>query len=386
VVLKQDFYGDAYGEDWHPQPFSDLSEILLNVFDCQRHMDIGCGKGLLVEAMRKRGVKSFGIDFSEVLIQKSSLKVRKYLTVESTENWTEKKDLQGYDLITFTEVFEHIPISILCEIFEKIRNLPHTQLFLTIPSYGIDYNVKTGIHVNEDSPQWLRDMMENIPFKNIVLEDGLPHHGHITLCSYRWWTEFFLYNRFSRNRDLEVKLAKNYIEVLKSYNWNPYILEKTPRAHNIDTCIQNGLSLGRGWHAYEPSFGRWTNGFASIHYHEKKFQKDAVELSLSVPMINYIQDFNLIVTIDRLIIDPSYRFRWITEFTSTTLISLNKRGVVHDLTVELIKIKNTPTADEVKTDCWRLNLISPTFSPKSYGFSDDNRQLGVAVRNVRFVN
>ena len=60
VVLKQEFYGDDYGEDWHAQPFRDLSEILVNIFECQMHMDIGCGKGLLVEAMRKRGLNLSG--------------------------------------------------------------------------------------------------------------------------------------------------------------------------------------------------------------------------------------------------------------------------------------------------------------------------------------
>lgn len=46
--------------------------------------------------------------------------------------------------------------------------------------------------VNNGTPQWKLDMELNRPFRNIVLENDLPHLGHITLASYRWWTEFFL--------------------------------------------------------------------------------------------------------------------------------------------------------------------------------------------------
>jgi hypothetical protein len=386
VVLKQEFYGNAYADDWQPHPFEDLADILVNTFECKTHMDIGCGKGLLVEAMRKRGVKSFGIDFSEGLINQSSSSIRKYLSVESSEKWTEKEDQNQYDLITYTEVLEHIPINILCEMFNNFCNVYNGKIFLTIPSYGIDSNFKTGIIVNDQPLQWLRDMMENIPFKNIVLEDGLPHHGHITLCSYKWWTEFFLYNRFSRSRDLEAKMAGKYIDVVKAYNWNPYILEKSPGADRLDSCIRSGLSLARGWHDYEPSFGRWTNGFASIHYHEENFQTDTIEISISVPTINYMQDFDVVVTIDRLIVDAAYRFRWIKEYTSTALINITMRGIPINLAIELKKLDNNLTVEDNETDCWRLNIISPTFCPKSYGLSDDSRQLGVAVHKVSVVD
>ena len=76
VVLKQDFYGDAYGSDWSPAPYEAMAKMLAEVVAPRKHVDVGCGKGFLVLAMRKLNISSFGIDFSEALVQQAPDKSR----------------------------------------------------------------------------------------------------------------------------------------------------------------------------------------------------------------------------------------------------------------------------------------------------------------------
>lgn len=383
VVLKQDFYGDNYGADWDITPYQSMAKILSEIFSPQRHLDIGCGKGLLVQAMRNLGNKSDGIDFSQALIGQAHKSVQPHLTVVSAENWLRKAELSTTDLITFTEVFEHLPISVLEENLKSLTSTYNGNLLLTIPSYGLDSTFKLGIRVNNGNPQWNRDMMQNILFKNIVLEDGLPHHGHITLASYRWWSEFFLFHSYARHRDLEKATANKFYDTLKIYNWYPYILSKAPSVNDLTNCLKTGLSLGDGWHNYESFGGRWTDGFAKIYFCEESFNPKHLFIKLSVGEINYIQEFNLIVTIDNLVRTKSYQFKWVQIF-STQSVEINNRDVSQEITFNLFETPNNFQID-IPSNCYRLNLISPYFCPYEYGISDDSRRLGIIVHSLQII-
>lgn len=384
VVLKQDFYGNNYGSDWHITPYNELAQIITHTLAPKHHLDVGCGKGLLVQAMRDLDEKSYGIDFSETLINQASKNIQQYLTVVSAENWLEKASLEKIDLITFTEVFEHLPVSILQQILNSLHKLYNKKLFLTIPSYGLDANFKFGIQVNNDNPSWHRDMMENIPFKNIVLEDGIPHHGHITLASYRWWTEFFLFHGYSRNRDMEVACVSNFQETIKRYNWHPYILEKTQGISQLTNSLETGASLGSGWHNYENFEGRWTDGLAKVYFVEANFRPSVVKITLSAPEINYIHEWNLLITLDNLIISNSLKFKWVTHFNSC-FTEIAPRAEKVEFEIPIWKLPCDSVNNEMSSDCWRINIISPHFCPIEYGLSTDSRRLGVVIHSIKLL-
>lgn len=384
VVLKQDFYGDDYGADWEITPYQQMAHVLTSLFSPKWHLDIGCGKGLLVQAMRSLGNKSYGIDFSEALIGKAHQSIHEFLTIATAENWLEKASIEKVDLITYTEVFEHLPVSILEQNLKYLNELYNGKLLITIPSFGLDATFKLGIQVNNQKPEWNRDMMENIPFKNIVLEDGVPHHGHITLASYRWWSEFFLFHGYCRNRDLEVLCAEKFHDIFKKYNWHPYILDKAPNAQELTKSIETGSSLGCGWHHYENFKGRWTDGLARLYFFEFNFKPNGLTLHLSAPEINYIQEYNLIITLDNLIKTDSYNFKWVQRFTSCSN-DINNREVKASINISLIETLKQDEKNEISSNCWRMNIISPNFCPNEYGLSSDLRSLGVVINSIEFL-
>jgi 2-polyprenyl-3-methyl-5-hydroxy-6-metoxy-1,4-benzoquinol methylase len=387
VVLKQNFYDQDYGLNWHIEPYEKLAEVLTAIFSPKHHIDIGCGLGLLVTAMINLGVNSYGIDFSESLINQADENFKKYLTVATAEDWIQKASINKVDLLTFTEVFEHLPVSILEQILKRLHQYYLGKIFLTIPSFGFDSIFKGGIQVNPDNPLWQRDMMENVPFKNIVLEDGLPHHGHITLASYRWWTEFFLFHGWSRIRDLEEPCFDKFKETFRLYNWNPYILEKTVKLNELKTCIKTGASLGSGWYNYseqEDFEGRWSDGLARIYFFEPEFEENTIRLILSAPEINYIQDWNVLITLENLVRTKAYKFKWVTHFSSSWH-ELSCRAQKISLDISFTQKNPKVMDDEVASDCWKINIISPTFCPAEYGTSPDSRRLGIVVHSLELL-
>jgi len=85
--------------------FRKIADRLIEDFHPKTVLDAGCAIGLLVEALRDRGVEADGVDFSEFAVDHSRADIRPFLTVGSiTEPLTRR-----YDVITCFEVVEHMP-------------------------------------------------------------------------------------------------------------------------------------------------------------------------------------------------------------------------------------------------------------------------------------
>jgi SAM-dependent methyltransferase len=386
TVLKHDFYGADYGRDWNVGAYHEMATLLAEIIRPRKHVDVGCGKGFLVLAMRQRGIESYGIDFSPALIQQAPQEILPYLTVEKTEDWIDSGAFANAELITYMEVFEHLPLRVCEAVLQILRGSFRGRLFITTPSFGVDERWQLGIVTNKDTPTWQDDMATNIPFRQIVLQNGLPHHGHITLCSYRWWTEFFLFNGWVRSLDLEVKAKKDFGATLKKYNWNPYILE--PLSAN---CFEIGLAstnqLGRGWHEAElmAEPGRWTDGRAEVFLQCRLSALSALTIELKAPDVNAIADYSLMVLVEELILTTNYEFRWEPVLSSHSH-SLSRRDKTLKVTIPISSDRAAMSESSQGKQTFRITLLSPSFCPKELGFSADERRLGVFVTNIHFKN
>ena len=85
-----DYYGHyaAAGISYERSPFwldffGKIADRLIEDFHPKTALDAGCAIGLLVEALRDRGVDAEGIDFSDFAVGKAREDVRPFLTVGS---------------------------------------------------------------------------------------------------------------------------------------------------------------------------------------------------------------------------------------------------------------------------------------------------------------
>ncbi|MEQ9359179.1 methyltransferase domain-containing protein [Coleofasciculus chthonoplastes] len=387
IILKQSFYNSEYSQNWEITPYRAMAEMIVTVINPKSHLDIGCGIGLLVQAMRDKQVESCGLEYSESLVEQANSSIRQYIKNISIEemilDW--ENHFKQKDVISLTEVCEHLPISILEKVFSLFSQNHKGAIFATIPSYGLDSTFKHGIKVNPDTPSWLRDMQENIPFKNIVLENALPHHGHITLASYRWWTEFFLYYGWSRNRDLEFSCNRNFKHTLITYNWNPYILEPIVEIDRVNESIKSGNGLNLGWYDYDDDVkGRWTDGFARIVF-KNNSSIYGIKLKLSTPDINIIQDWELCLRVDSLAKDYNYKFIWNPCLISKPIEVPRKSETEVEVEILLFPFKSVDVELPSLPNCWRLNIMSSKFSPKDYDLSPNVKELGIVVHSIEIL-
>ena len=124
-----------------------LADRVIALAQPRRVLDVGCARGLWVQALRERDVEAFGIDVSEHAIDSADPAVRPYLRVqEATKPFDDR-----FDLIICSEVLEHmapadaqLAIDNMCAAADRI-------LFSSSPG---DFDEPT--HVNtKPTPTWV---------------------------------------------------------------------------------------------------------------------------------------------------------------------------------------------------------------------------------------
>lgn len=138
--------GVAYGRNEHWLTFfSRIAERIVADIAPRTVLDAGCAMGLLVEALRDRGVDAHGIDVSEYALRQAREDIRPYVRNASVTDPLP----QRYDLIVCIEVLEHLPEASARAATENFASHTDDVLFSSTPS---DFSEVT--HVTVKPPEW----------------------------------------------------------------------------------------------------------------------------------------------------------------------------------------------------------------------------------------
>lgn len=142
------YYNDAHlggydnytwdNEEWRAF-FLGIADRLVGITNPRSALDVGCARGLLVQALAERGVDSRGVDISEHAIESAHEAVRDRLRVASaTEPFGGR-----FDLVTCIEVLEHMSPVDAQRAIDNITDATDVVLFSSSPG---DHDEPT--HIN----------------------------------------------------------------------------------------------------------------------------------------------------------------------------------------------------------------------------------------------
>jgi len=129
--------------------FGDIADRLIRRFQPQTVLDAGCALGLLVEALRERGVEAYGFDISKFALEQMHESVAPYCRHASLPEGLPSDLPDHYDLVTCIEVIEHIPA---VDETDSLRTLCSASDRIFFSSSPIDYGEAT--HVNVHQPEY----------------------------------------------------------------------------------------------------------------------------------------------------------------------------------------------------------------------------------------
>jgi SAM-dependent methyltransferase len=147
------YYSHYQGPEYDPTTahwqtfFATISLRLTEIFQPKSSLDAGCAMGILVGAMRERGVDADGIDISEYAIAKADERAAGHVWVADLTQPLAKH----YDIATCIEVLEHIEAGQVEQVIENLCSAADTIVFSSTPD---DFN--EGTHINVRPPAyWL---------------------------------------------------------------------------------------------------------------------------------------------------------------------------------------------------------------------------------------
>ncbi|MDX6354933.1 MAG: hypothetical protein QOF98_1836, partial [Streptomyces sp.] len=301
-VLQQSFYDETYAVDLlaaSPIAHDDLARALVQHLAPASALDVGCGLGELVAKLRARDVEAVGCDFSEAFLRLAPRRARPHLR-QADVTALPYPD-HAFDVVTCMELLEHLPVPTIDRAIESLRRVTGGTLIVTTPSFGPDGDRRHGLPINE--PSWWEDARENRPFRRIVVgPDGLPDCGHLTLATFRWWTERFLRHGLARNTDLELALLDEGARPLRRHGWSLYALHevRSPEFVVDETDRrQGGGGFGPPVEGPDGRRGRFTGARASLHLRpEPGWGRAALALSVWAGPVTLAHDRRLDVTVE----------------------------------------------------------------------------------------
>jgi SAM-dependent methyltransferase len=163
-------------------------------------LDAGCAIGLLVEALRQRGVDATGVDLSSFAIGQVAPEMRDYCRHGSIAD----ELTGGYDLIVSIEVLEHMPAR---EAEAAIANFCRHTDDVLFSSSPLDYREPT--HINVHPPEYWAEAFARHGFYRDVDFDA----SHITPWAARFRRSAEPLHRVVRDyerRFWELRLESNH--------------------------------------------------------------------------------------------------------------------------------------------------------------------------------
>ena len=158
----EDYYGTSYDTSGIPYRrderhwtdfFGTVAESIVGSIHPRTVLDAGCATGMLVEALRERGVDARGIDLSTWAIEQIPDALRPYCRVGSI---TEELD-GDYDLITCVEVMEHLPPTLTAAAIANLTRHADAISFCSTPD---DFDEPSHLNV-EPAAYWARDFFRH---------------------------------------------------------------------------------------------------------------------------------------------------------------------------------------------------------------------------------
>ncbi len=166
--------------------FYDFGKILYREFHPASAFDAGGAFGYLVHGLRRRGVESWGIDISPYAVRHSPFM--------QLGDITKLKPGRTYDLVTCTDVLEHIPEELVEQTLDGLYLLAGKYLVLVIA---------LAEHSADDLDR-----------------------THVCIKPYAWWEELFRRLGYHRCAESEQRLRKSRLCRKNMWSEKLFVLEK----------------------------------------------------------------------------------------------------------------------------------------------------------------
>jgi SAM-dependent methyltransferase len=199
-------------------------------FDVKRTLDVGCATGFVVEALRELGIDARGVDVSRWAVEHPAQGADGHIGYGDLLERLPFED-GAFDLVSAFETLEHLPPDAVPRALLELRRVTRSYVIATIPSFGRNPHGPGGWYQQKVREEVLPrywaygDGYDGpVPFDDIERDaTGAPLEGHLTMASFRWWTERFADAGFDRLGEVERAIHPHLARFGLTKYWNLYV-------------------------------------------------------------------------------------------------------------------------------------------------------------------
>lgn len=202
-----------------------------NFGGARRVLDVGCARGFLVEVLCELGVDAEGCDVSAYAVAHPTGGARGRLRVADPARGLPWAD-GSFEVVTCLETLEHLSPEQVPGVVRELRRVSRGAVYATIPSLGVNESGGPDGHFEgKVRPERLAhyeqlgpDYDGPVPTEDLARDaEGKPVEGHLTIASFRWWTQVFADAGMTRRLDVERRIHADIAPVGLGRYWNLYV-------------------------------------------------------------------------------------------------------------------------------------------------------------------
>jgi SAM-dependent methyltransferase len=141
-------------------------------------LDVGCGRGRFVSALRSIGLESWGFDYSSWAVRNQYPKCQKGWIVQHDATTTWPYGDKAFDLVVALDIFEHIYLEDIDKVINEMYRVAKRWIFLQIAICGSG-------GLQGEGEGYVLKKGEKVP---IELE-SMAVAGHVTIQTRQFWID-----------------------------------------------------------------------------------------------------------------------------------------------------------------------------------------------------
>jgi cyclopropane fatty-acyl-phospholipid synthase-like methyltransferase len=174
----------------------DIAKAWKTIFNPEKMLDFGCGRGTFLTYCRDIGVNAVGFDYSEYAVKNPYVRCKPEWVKQhdATKPWPYMDN--SFDFVTVLDLFEHIYYDDLPKVIHEMYRVANKWIFIQTAVSGGN----GGSHGGEDKEGYILKKGEQLPIER----EKYSVAGHVTLMNEAAWETILDDARWMRRRDMEI--------------------------------------------------------------------------------------------------------------------------------------------------------------------------------------